>query len=68
MNYQNYNYEILFMDRHVEIMNYDQTSKLVDELNMGDRDDVCQIHRLQKSGKLGKTIYTEEVGLFDYNF
>jgi hypothetical protein len=68
MNYQNYNYEILFRNRNVEVMNYDQTSNLVDELEMFERDDVCQIHLLQKSGKLGKTIWTEEEGLFVRNF
>lgn len=68
MNYQNYNYEILFMDRHTEIMNYEQTSELVDQLEMFDRDDVCQIHLIKKSGELGKTIWTEEEGLFVRNF
>jgi hypothetical protein len=68
MNYQNYNYEILFRDSHVEVMNYDQTSGLVDELELCERDDVSQIHLVQKSGKIGKTIWTEEEGLFVRNF
>lgn len=56
------------MDRHTEIMNYEQTSELVDQLEMFDRDDVCQIHLIKKSGELGKTIWTEEEGLFVRNF
>ena len=61
-------FEILYFDKHTEIMNKEETSKLVDELEMFERDDVCQIHRIYKNGKLGKTIWTEEEGLFDRNF
>ena len=61
-------FEILFHDRHTEIMNHEDTSKLVDELEMFERTDVSQIHRIYKSGKLGKTIWTEEEGLFVRNF
>jgi hypothetical protein len=68
MNYQNYNYEILFRNRNVEVMNYEQTSDLVDKLEMFERDDVSQIHLIKKSGELGKTIWTEEEGLFVRNF
>ena len=57
------NFEILYFDGHTEIMNYDDTSKLVDELESFERDDVNMIHRIYKSGKLGKTIWTEEEGL-----
>jgi hypothetical protein len=49
-------------------MNYEDTSKLVDELEMFERTDVSQIHRIYKSGKLGKTIWTEEEGLFVRDF
>lgn len=62
------NFEILFTDKHVEIMNYEDTSKLVDELELSERWDVCQIHRIYKNGKLGKTIWTEEEGLFVRDF
>ena len=62
------NFEILYNDNHTEVMNYDDTSKLVDELEMFERDDVNMIHRILKSGKLGKTIWTEEEGLLVSNF
>lgn len=61
-------FEILFHDTHTEIKNYEDTSKLVDELERFERTDVSQIHRIYKSGKLGKTIWTEEEGLFVRNF
>ena len=61
-------FEILYSDKHTEIMNYDETSKLVDELEMFERDDVNMIRRILKSGKLGKTIWTEEEGLLVSNF
>lgn len=61
-------FEILFHDGHTEIMNHEDTSKLVDELESFERTDVSQIHRIYKSGKLGKTIWTEEEGLFVKNF
>ena len=62
------NFEILYNDNHTEVMNYDDTSKLIDELESFERDDVDMIHRIYKSGKLGKTIWTEEEGLFVRNF
>ena len=62
------NFEILYNDNHTEVMNYDDTSKLIDELEMFERDDVSMIHRIVKSGKLGKTIWTEEEGLLVSNF
>lgn len=62
------NFEILYNDNHTEVMNYDDTSKLIDELESFERDDVDMIHRILKSGKLGKTIWTEEEGLFVRNF
>ena len=61
-------FEILYSDKHTEIMNYDETSKLVDELESFERDDVDMIHRIYKSGKLGRTIWTEEEGLFVRDF
>jgi hypothetical protein len=61
-------FEILYTNGTTEIMNKEDTSKLVNELEMFERDDVSQIHRISKSGKLGKTIWTEEEGLFDRTF
>ena len=62
------NFEILYNDNYTEDMNHEDTSKLVDELEMFERDDVSMIHRILKSGKLGKTIWTEEEGLLVSNF
>ena len=61
-------FEILYFDKHTEIKNYEETSKLVDELEMFERTDVNQIHELEDDGSLGRTIWTEEEGLFDRNF
>ena len=61
-------FQIHYHDNHTEIMNKEDTSKLVDELEMFERDDVNMIHRIYKSGKLGKTIWTEEEGLFVRDF
>ena len=57
-------YEVLYMDRHVEVVNFETVDKLIDELEMFERDDVCQIHKLKRDGSLGKTVWTEEEGLF----
>jgi hypothetical protein len=61
-------YEIHFFDKHTEIMNYEDTSNLVDELEMFERTDVNMIHELEDDGSLGRTIWTEEEGLFVRNF
>lgn len=57
-------YEILYSDRHTEIVDEDTMNRLVDELEAFTREDVLQIHRIYSNGKLGKTIWTEEEGLF----
>ena len=62
------NFEIRYNDNHTEVMNYEDTAKLIDELEMFERDDVNMIHRILKSGKLGKTIWTEEEGLLVSDF
>ena len=62
------NFEILYNDNHTEVMNHDNTSKLVDELEMFERDDVNMIRRILKSGKLDRTIWTEEEGLLVSDF
>lgn len=56
-------YEILYSNRRTEIVDQNTMEKIVDELEMFERWDVSQIHRIYKSGKLGKTIWTEEEGL-----
>ena len=62
------NFKILYNDNHTEVMNHEDTSKLIDELEMFERGDVNMIHKILKSGKLGKTIWTEEEGLLVRNF
>ena len=57
-------YEILYHDTHTEIVDQETMENMVDELELFERTDVSQIHRIYKSGKLGKTIWTEEEGLF----
>ena len=61
-------YEILYLDKHTEIVDEQTVDTMINELEMFERTDVSQIHRIYKSGKLGKTIWTEEEGLFDRNF
>ncbi len=57
-------YEILFTDRHVEVVDRDTMEKIVEELELFERWDVSQIHELEDNGELGETIWTEEEGLF----
>lgn len=59
-------YEILFNDRHTEIVDHETMENLVYELESFERDDVSQIHEYDESNpdKVGKTIWTEEEGLF----
>jgi hypothetical protein len=57
-------YEVLYSDRHTEIVDEETVSNLIDQLELFERTDVLQIHRIYKNGKLGKTIWTEEEGLF----
>jgi hypothetical protein len=56
-------YEILYFDRHTEIVDKETMERMVNELELFERTDVSQIHRIYKSGKLGKTIWTEEEGI-----
>ena len=56
-------YEILYSDRHMEIVDKETMEQMVDELELFERTDVSQIHRIYNNGKLGKTIWTEEEGL-----
>lgn len=61
-------YEVLYSDRHTEIVDEETVSNLIDQLELFERTDVLQIHRIYKNGKLGKTIWTEEEGLFVRDF
>lgn len=55
-------YEILYFDRHTEIVDKETMEQIVDELEMFERFDVSQIHLLKDDGDFD-TIWTEE-GLF----
>lgn len=57
-------FEILFNNGKTEIWNGTDTENLIYELESFERDDVSQIHELEEDGSLGKTIWTEEEGLF----
>ena len=57
-------YEVLYTNSKVEVVDFDTVDQLIDELEMFDRWDVSQIHELADNGKIGKTIWTEEEGLF----
>ena len=61
-------YEVLYTNRKVEIVDFDTVDKLIDELEMFERFDVSQIHELEDNGDIGKTIWTEEEGLFVRDF
>lgn len=65
-NMENKKFEVLFLDRHVEVVDFDTVDTLIDELECFGRDDVCQIHVLNDDDSLGETIWTEEEGLFVY--
>jgi putative heme iron utilization protein len=56
-------YEILFTDRHTEIVDHDTVDQMINELEMFERFDVSQIHLLKDDGDFD-TIWTEEEGLF----
>lgn len=56
-------YEILYFDRHTEIVDKETMEQIVDELEMFERFDVSQIHLLKDDGDFD-TIWTEEEGLF----
>lgn len=47
-----------------EVVDRDTMEDIVYELESFERDDVNIIHELEPDGSLGKTIWTEEEGLF----
>lgn len=61
-------YEILYHDRHTEIVDEDTINDLISELESFERTDVSQIHQLNDDDSLGDTIWTEEEGLFPTAF
>jgi hypothetical protein len=56
-------YEVLFNDRHVEIVDHETVDEMITELELFERDDISQIHLLKDNGDFD-TIWTEEEGLF----
>jgi hypothetical protein len=56
-------YEVIFTDRHTEILDHDTVDQMINELEMFERFDVSQIHLLKDDGDFD-TIWTEEEGLF----
>ena len=61
-------YEVLYTNRKVEVVDFDTVDKMIDELEMFERFDVSQIHELEDNGEIGRTIWTEEEGLFVRDF
>ncbi len=61
-------YEILYLDKHTEIVDEQTVDTMINELEMFERTDVSQIHELNNDGTLGRTIWTEEEGLFVSDF
>ena len=59
-------YEILYTNGKVEIVDQETMKNLVYELESFERDDVSQIHEYDEKNQdeVGKTIWTEEEGLF----
>ena len=60
-------YEVIYTDRHSEIVDHETVDQIIDELEMFERDDVSQIHLLKDDGDFD-TIWTEEEGLFVRDF
>ena len=61
-------YEVLYKDKHTEIVDEDTVNDLISELELFERIDVSQIHLLNPDNTLGDTIWTEEEGLFPSDF
>ena len=57
-------YEILFIDKHTEVVDHATMEQMIYDLELFERMDVSQIHELNEDGSLGETIWTEEEGLF----
>lgn len=60
-------YEILYTNRKTDIVDEVTVEQIIDELEMFERDDVCQIHLIKDDGNF-ETIWTEEEGLFVSDF
>ena len=55
-------YELLFNDRHTEIVDETEIDQIIDDLELFERDDISQIHLLKDDVDFD-TIWTEEEGL-----
>ena len=60
-------YEVLFTDKHTEIVDHDTVDQMITDLELFERTDVSQIHLLKDDGDF-ETIWTEEEGLFVRDF
>lgn len=56
-------YEILYHDRHTEVVDRDTVDTIITDLEMFERTDINQIHLLKDDGDF-ETVWTEEEGLF----
>jgi len=57
-------YVVSYLDGREEIVDHDQVEEIILELEGFDRWDVNMIHEYREDGELGKTVWTEEEGLF----
>lgn len=60
-------YEILYHDRHTEVVDRDTVDTIINDLEMFERTDISQIHLLKDDGDF-ETVWTEEEGLFVTGF
>lgn len=60
-------YEILYHDRHTEVVDRDTVDTIITDLEMFERTDISQIHLLKDDGDFD-TVWTEEEGLFVTGF
>jgi putative heme iron utilization protein len=60
-------YEILYHDRHTEVVDHDTVDTIITDLEMFERTDISQIHLLKDDGDF-ETVWTEEEGLFVTGF
>jgi putative heme iron utilization protein len=60
-------YEILYHDRHTEVVDRDTIDTIITDLETFKRTDISQIHLLKDDGDF-ETVWTEEEGLFVSGF
>lgn len=60
-------YEVIYSDKHTEVVDEKTVDQMINELEMFERTDVSQIHLLKDDGDFD-TIWTDEEGLFVRDF